>query len=301
MIEKAIDAETLAAFLDGRLSAAERADVLRQLARSPDDYEWFIEAAGIQRDLEADSLVTPITSARSKLGRMRWPAALLAAAAIATLLIVPITNSSAREPWQLLQAGSLVGAGGNGSLDAALGAGWDAQPWDVVRAGRARALPASQVEFRAGVYAADLHLALQAADRQAAGPAASRLLDVLGQVDASGPIAAAITELSARANPGATRSGELLADLREFLGNSAWYDLGVWIEQARLAAQSGNTGFFSSEAKATLSDIIDDLELGPPARTRADTLQSILRQPVTPDRLPLLLRAINDASSAIAG
>src|SRR5471030_1427546 len=57
-----IDPETLAALLDGTLSADERSRVLATLARSDESHEDFLEAAALLKELNGDSEGEPLTS-----------------------------------------------------------------------------------------------------------------------------------------------------------------------------------------------------------------------------------------------
>jgi len=79
-----VDAETLAAFMDGRLSADERAAVERHLAECEDCYEVWMEARAAQQDAESTAHVVK--------SRRPWLAggALVAAALLAAVWLWPV-------------------------------------------------------------------------------------------------------------------------------------------------------------------------------------------------------------------
>ncbi len=86
-----IDPETLAAYLDGRLSATERAAVEAKLASDDDSYELLVEVMRTQ-----DALPEPQVQS----GRRWWWAAGAVAAAAAVVLAVRLgpTSSPAASP-----------------------------------------------------------------------------------------------------------------------------------------------------------------------------------------------------------
>lgn len=54
-----LDAETLAAFLDGRLTPAQRARVEAELAASPESYEWLVSTLRVAAQVEAEAEGSP--------------------------------------------------------------------------------------------------------------------------------------------------------------------------------------------------------------------------------------------------
>lgn len=60
MKEFSIDAEEIAALLDGRLSEEQRADLLARLAQSDDDYETLIQAAAVLAELAAEDTAASV-------------------------------------------------------------------------------------------------------------------------------------------------------------------------------------------------------------------------------------------------
>ena len=70
-----IDSETLAAYVDRRLTAGERADVEARLADDPDSYELLVEVMRTQEAL-GDLQAVPARPA-SPMRRFVWPAGAL--------------------------------------------------------------------------------------------------------------------------------------------------------------------------------------------------------------------------------
>ena len=68
--------------------------------------------------------------------------------------------------------------------------------------------------------------------------------DLLADVDGTGPIASQLDALAHSGDAGAADlRGTLTSQLRTVHGMPAWYDLGVWVECARLALLSGDSAF----------------------------------------------------------
>ena len=80
-----IDSETLAAYVDRRLTAAERADVEARLAADPDSYELLVE---VMRTQEALGEVPAVPARPASPTRpLVWAAAALAAAAALVMAV----------------------------------------------------------------------------------------------------------------------------------------------------------------------------------------------------------------------
>jgi len=285
-----LDPEVLAALLEGTLPADERDAALERLAHSPDDYEAFVEAASVLRDLEDDAGAAPATppatpppvrdirSARRRLpGTRLWlPLAALLAGVLVVQRVV-LHDGGARTPVALLERDPLVRSSGSGSLAVALGPEWDQPGWSEHRGG-GRSLAEQRRDFRIGVRLADLDAALDAGDAQAVQRVAPELVRMLEQV---GPrvgflpegyqeAAALATAPEPRRDP-AWEAGAA-AELADLLESSPWFGLGIWVEQARLAALAGRTEFF---ADAAALEVLD--ELVDPIRRQPGTGASVAR------------------------
>jgi hypothetical protein len=273
--EKAVDPEVLAALLDGKLTDKERESVLERLSQSPEAFETFAEAAAVLRDLDPearggatpapDPQVVPLPKPKARPSPPRWMRVWLPIAAVlAGVLLVPrIMNRSANPSEQLvalLDGATLVQGGGDGSLSKALGADWDQPGWSVFRGDRVSSVR-RQHEFRAGVRLVDFERALDANDVRAVSAIAPELVAVLGQLEGSGAVVAEYTPATQPEGARSFSSGRERARGRliEFLGDSPFFDLGLWVEQARLAALANRPAFFDARVARGLSQVIDRL------------------------------------------
>jgi hypothetical protein len=255
-----IDLESIAAFIDGRLTGAERDRVVKLLAESEAAFETYTEALRIHEELGGGSPVVSLAAHRERRMRRWLPAASVAAAAVLVFTLLPIMrpgrsasvlDADARSILAPL-AGSpdgrtLVGAT---QLATALGPQWDQRDWSVTRGiGSARA--DSVTSLRLGVRATDLQVALVTGDRDRAARLAGEMGQLLESVDLSegsradyGAIRMALTrgdsiglvaDTAARAE---NTAGALL--------NSPWFGLGRWLGAAELAAHARSSAFFNS-------------------------------------------------------
>lgn len=316
-----LDPEVLAALLEGTLPADERDEVLERLAQSPDDYEAFVEAASVLRDLEEDAGAAPVapppppaapTPVREIRPARRWfhgPRLWLPLAAIlAGVLVVQrvvLDDGGARAPVELLERDPLVRSSGSGSLALALGPEWDQPGWSVRRGG-GQSLADARRDFRIGVRLADLDAALDAGDAQAVQRVAPELT---GMVEQAGPgvgfLAAELQEIAAlAAAPGPrrdpAREAGAAAELADLFQDAPWFGLGVWVGQARLAALAGRTDFFEDEAaRRVLEGLIEPVAKQPgpgaPVARHLRGLYDRIRDGVSPGEL----EAIRPALAAI--
>lgn len=304
-----MDPEALAALLDGSLSGDEREVALRRLARSPDDFEAFAEAARVLRELEAETEAAPAgpapaplpasAPARPEIRPARWFArprvwVPLAALLAGALLLPPLMRDrgGAAGSLALLDGETLVAVPGPGSLERALGAGWDRPGWRVTRGG-GDAQRDGRLEFRAGVRMAQVEAAFEAGDTEAVLRLRPELTGLLVRIDApSDPVER--YETVPAAPEGSREAWEssrerAASDVATSLRGSPWFDLGVWVEQARLAALAGRTAYFDDEAAALLGDLVSraDSEGGgdaPPAG-RLRRLHGLVQDGVPADEL----------------
>lgn len=256
----AVDPEVLAALLDGRLSADERAAVLERLATTEAAYDAFVDAAAVLSEIEASE---PKVEGAVRIWRRAgfW---LPLAAVLAAALLVPLARSGGPgAPAPLLHAPALVASAGDGSLTRVLGANWEAPGWSVRRGATSDALTPDQRATRLGMRAADLRIALEAGDGTAARAFADELRALLLPVAAAAPLAAEYAAIGEAVRRGAAsdslRALATAADgnVRAFV--SPWWDLGSWLEQARLAALVGNPTFFGRRTTRALTDAVERL------------------------------------------
>ncbi|HSJ10636.1 MAG TPA: hypothetical protein VK928_12010 [Longimicrobiales bacterium] len=258
-----MDPNLLAAFLENRLSPEERRQVIEQLNASPEDYEVFAEAAGLLADLDpgADSAVagapdTPPVAPAPAQRRQWWsprPWMMLPlAAAVAVVLLVRPTlrdEGGLGDMLALATPAELVGATGPGAVAGALGPDWTVTGWSVTR-GSDSAGPTDALEFRIGARLADLELALDRLDVTAIRLVAGELAALLDRVPGGALVAERYAGLSDDGSPLDADSAR--AALAALLGGSAALRLGVWSEQARLAALAGNAAYFDDDALEAL-------------------------------------------------
>ena len=270
-----MDLETIAAYIEGRLPPDRRAEVAAYLARSPDEFQVFADAVALRAELTR--LSAPSEQAKASAGRnvrrpRRWLyAGAASAAAVAALLLVTRSLESGAGPPLFLTAEELRVAGA-GSLDRALGDGWAVPPWSNLR-GSADAQESRANAFRAGALASHLLLAADANDGQAVRATAGDLTAL--RSPAAGPALASITEI---ANSAAATS-RALAPAVNFLRDvyeERWFDLGAWVEQARLAVIAEESGFFDSDAVQAIRSLRRQLAGDAAAATVIDRIDELL-------------------------
>jgi hypothetical protein len=259
--------EDLAAFLDGKLTAEERARITDHLANCESCYEVFAGTARFLEDTRDQQSLPPPhqpvapqrpferwREPRAPRFRRRWVTAAAAAglmAATAGLLLFW------QGGWTLSteQLASLVG----GPVATA------AVPWEgkVVRGEQeVQELPPEVGAFRLGVRFLDLHLALASGDKQRADEALRRLDNLLKDVE--------LLPSETRTTFGAMRKSlqqgaaprSFLADagtrekkaIKELLVEPRFIELGSWTEACRLAGASGRPDLFRERATRRLLD-----------------------------------------------
>jgi len=254
-----VEPETLAAFLDGNLNPAERERVLKILAESPEEHEVFVDAARAASAL-GDRSVVPIETARRRTNH--WLVAIPAfiAAGIAAVVVVPRLEGGGRfTPMELASQLSVVSAPGAGSLAARLGDNWDQPGWSVMRGANADVAESARA-FRVGARATDVEIAIRAEDSTALQLVGTELIELVSGVDAG---AASVAQYRRILATGISASESdrraAAAALRSLMRNAVWFDLGAWIEAARVAAVAGNVGYLRSTA-GSLTQLTDAVE-----------------------------------------
>lgn len=286
MKEPHMDAERLAALLDGRLNERERAEVLERLASSDEAFEAYVDAVVATRELEAEDEAAGVVPLRPVRGRPWWkrPGAqwLALAAVLAALALAPWL-------WTRLAAPGLDDPGGFVALleaeDAGLPTGWEKRPWGSTRAaGDPLTLDARAV--RLGALVVDLEVAVRAGDPAAAVLAGS-VAALLEGVPAAGPVAAVYREVARRAGEPAEALEPLLEQGREAVARVAGEEmvaLGAWAEAARIAAARRDAEFFRTrETRATLERLEELSDSDPPARAAVERIRSALSAEGAPE------------------
>lgn len=249
MTNERVDDETMAAFLDGSLSAPEREGVLRILSESPDAYQDFVEMAGVLnavRDAAPPSLIVSRVAEHRRF-MMRAAVSLLAAASIVGIAVLARRDGGA-DPITTAQSLALAEKTGAGILDRSLGQGWDQPAWSTVR-GATDAAAGRGHAARLGVRAVQLEVAATARDSVAHRRAAASLVSLLASVEGSGPLADRVAGTFADA---ATDRAALLAQMRRLSAGEVAFDLGAWIEVLRLSARSSVAGRVSPDVGGEL-------------------------------------------------
>ena len=257
-----IDAETLAALIDGRLSAADRARVLEQLASSEADYEAYLDAVQLTRELEATidapmvartvtaTQVADIATARR---RSPWPRLLAAAAVLA--MVVTTTWLMMRPGGSSYAPGQLLAAVDPAAVSVE---GWDQPPWRVVRAADAT-IDDRALAVRLGVRLVNLELAQRANDAVAARDAAHEVVTLAEQLPGGALYATAYRELAALPLSDARWTGLIRTGWDQIAAAVpvAELRLGAWLGAARLALLSDHAAWLQTDAAQDARRAID--------------------------------------------
>ena len=262
-----IDPEQLAAFLDGRLERTEQERIIRAIAENPEEYELFADAAKIKAELARDAGVPIIPLGRVKRNRWLMAVPVALAAGLAAVALWTRNGSEGELSPVVLAAGfKVVDVPGDGSLAGRLGAAWDQPGWSVTR-GSGGAVVEHPRAFRLGVRATDVELAIQAQDSAALRPVAGELTSLVSDVDGGATVAALYRRILEHgvAVPLPEREAAAAA-LRALLDESPWFDLGLWVEAARVAMSAGQDAFVRENRRA-VPGVIERLMARPAAES----------------------------------
>jgi hypothetical protein len=251
-----IDEETLAAFLDGNLPPAERASVLREIANNPESYSEFLDAASVAAAANADIATGAERTPRRWRRSTVFAGTLLAAAGIAAVIFVPRNRTI--DTVDLMQRAQLASATGAGSVNTSLGSDWDRPGWSVVRGSEVSAVSAGTAA-RVGARVAQLEYAAAASDSLAWQRIAATLADLVTSIEGASPVA---QQLRAGRMLGGEQRATVARQLRDLSGAASAFDVGVWLETARLAAASGRSDYFRTDgdARASLQHVTTAIE-----------------------------------------
>lgn len=309
MTDPRIDAERLAALLDRRLDERQRAELLEHLAASEEDFDVFVDAVAVTRELEGASEAEDVIPLRPPAhggdesasrgkgagGPWRWLAlaAVLAAIALA--------------PWLWMRAGARDPLGDPGHYvalleaeDAGLPPAWEGRPWTVTRAPGDPLTPETRAA-RLGARLVNLDLAVRARDT-AAAQLAAEIAVLLEEIPAAGPVASVYREIGRRAGEPPQALAPLLERGRVGVTRLAGEELvalAAWVEAARIAAARQDLAFFRARAsRAALERAAELPILDGPARESLERVQTMLASADAPDwdalqrELTELLRAL---------
>jgi hypothetical protein len=271
--ENHLDPETIAAYMDGRLSPERRAAVAAQIAQSPEAFEILADAAVIRAaageddaDLAGAPKDTSARPSRSPWLRRTLMLGLPLAAGLAAILLVPQLR---HDDWRTaaFPGGSLLNVQGPGSTDGALGTGWHDPPWTTTRGGSVAGVD-YRLAFRVAVRIVQLRVSLEASDPVAIEQSTATLQSVLEATSVGGPASAEIARIARSVSSGEASFADVRgdwADASRAVRDSnpvPWFDLGLWAEQARLAILAADASFFEPGGPAAerLRDLVRQLE-----------------------------------------
>ena len=247
------DPDLIAAFIDGRLSGAERERAVRLLAESEAAFEIYSDAVMARGDLK-ETPVLSLTGHREERRSRRWWIAGVPAAAAAALLIAvfPAVQARRANATLAMHADSIAQPlTSRPQLALALGPTWDEGRWSVNRGGGSTFVD-STVALRLGVRAMDLQVALAVRDRDRASRLAAEMAELLGSVSLGDAARVEYAGLRKRIVDGDS-IGEVVtaasaADdyLRDLFVKLPWFGFGKWFAACELAARAHSADFFSS-------------------------------------------------------
>jgi hypothetical protein len=311
------DDERVAAFLDGRMDARRREEMLAHLTGSDEDRAVLAATAAILRQLEeddaaaadadapapasgqerGDAAVIPLQTRRWTRGPvLRW---ILLAAVLAGVLV---TGRVLRPPASIADEPMRLAArlehGTRG-----LPAGWtDQRPWTSRGddpGGASSPGERSARSARAGAMLVDLSVAVQGRDAAATRVLASQLA---ARFDPQGGRSGALREIADGAGASPERLKPLVADATERIAKRLDGDalrLGAWTEAAGLAAASRDAGFFRDGETQRMLDQAGQLTAGDPAaRSAVQRVRLLLA--ADPPRWEALAPAIDEMARELA-
>jgi hypothetical protein len=255
------DPDLVAAFIDGRLSGAERERVVRLLAESEEAFEIYADAVRARADLDAEAIIPlPIhdpTPDPVPIRRPRWltAGAPLAAAAALLIAVLPRVQTNLANAAFAMRAESIAQPlTGRPQLAMALRSGLDEPRWSATRGGPSTFVDTTAA-LRLGARATDLEVAIAVGDRERAGRLVAEMVELLDSVTLSDATRAEYGELRKRINTGGSissiKAAAVTADehLHDFL-ESRWYGTGKWLAAGELAARAHSADFFKSDETA---------------------------------------------------
>ena len=273
------DPDLVAAFIDGKLSGADRERVLRLLADSEEAFEIYAEAVRARDDLDREAIIplpvpdpVPVRPAADPvpIRRPRWltAGAPLAAAAALLIAVLPRVVPNPAATFAMRADAIAQPLTGRPQLAMALRSGLDEPRWSATRGGPSTFVDTTAA-LRLGARATDLEVAIAVGDRERAGRLVAEMVELLDSVTLSDATRAEYEELRHRITTGDSISSikAAAATADEHLGDflkSPWYGTGKWLAAGELAARAHSADFFkSSETARFLKAAIRSGEFAP--------------------------------------
>lgn len=273
--------EELAAFVDGKLSGAERDAVVEHLASCEACYEVYAETLRIQEDLgpravpaadedEEGPEPAPVVPHPRSFG-WAWRAGVALAAAV--LLAVGLLWFLSRP--KLVPVADLARFIEPGSSSLLEGEDWATHDWPRFR-GVAPRLGQTDRDsairaFRLGVHAVDLEASVRLGDSDGAEAQTFQIESLLGDLVFSQPYVLLCRELRDRINAGASREEILksafglmdeLTQVEDPPVDELYFSFGKWVEKSRVLALTGDPRYFSESEFDRFLRRFESAELG---------------------------------------
>ena len=256
------DPDLVAAFIDGRLSGAERERVVRLLAESEAAFEIYADAVRARDDLNADAIIPlPVRPPVAMHRRPRWltAGAPLAAAAALLIAVLPRVLSNPAATFAMGPESITRPLTSRPQLAVALRSALDEPRWSATRGGVSTFVD-STAALRLGARATDLQVALAVGDRERAGRVAAEMVELLDSVNLSDAARAKYVDIRQRITAGdsigSINAAAAIADehLHDFL-DTRWYGMGKWLAAGELAARAHSADFFKSSETARFIEV----------------------------------------------
>lgn len=314
MSDQETDDERRAAFLDGRMDARRRQEMLARFIASEEERELLAVTADVLRELEeedaeadaADQAVIPLHTRRPepvqelprrRMPALRWLALAAVLAGVALTGRALTTRPSVADEPVLLAARLEHGAQG-------LPAGWtERRPWTSVRGEDPGAASSptgrSARSARAGAMLVDLSVAVEARDAAATRVLAAQLA---ARFDPQGGRGGALRDIAEGAGKSPERLRPLIGEATERIARRLDADalrLGAWTEAAGLAAARRDAGFFRDPAtRRTLDDAGRLTQADPPGHGALQQVRLLLA--ADPPRWEALAPALDALARELA-
>ncbi len=272
--------EEIGALIDGRVSGSKKADLLRHLDECPDCYEIFTATVAFQAENPGREERAPATASSHWLWEHRtW---LATAAVILFVLVLFWPSSDLRlEPARQMAKELSLGIDPL-ALVARVRAG------GVVSTRFASGVTESAAALRTGQALVDLHVLIEAGDRESAESLAKDLLTRVKERAGWGGLAVILERLVAGgAGSGSdfARGHEAELDALEEQARASldpfYLELGKWAESCRIAAAVGSSQFLNRPATGAFVRQAVSRQTPPPVRNELRALEKLWREKIS--------------------